>query len=256
MIQQKVIVVMPAYNAEKTLAKTVKDIPAGVVDEIILVDDASRDNTVSLAKQLGLQVYAHEQNLGYGGNQKTCYHKALELGADIVVMVHPDYQYDSRLVPYIVQPIKDGLYDVMLGSRIRTRTEALAGGMPLYKYISNRALTFVENILLGQNLSEFHTGFRAYSRKVLETLPWLDNSNNFVFDTEFLVEAVYFGFRIGEIPVPARYFKEASSINFLHSCVYGFSTLWAVLKFVMQKAHLGKFKIFDGAKNLWKLKAQ
>lgn len=256
MIQPKVIVVMPAYNAEKTLEKTVKDIPSGVVNEIILVDDASRDNTVPLAKQLGLRVYAHEQNLGYGGNQKTCYHKALEEQADIIIMVHPDYQYDSRLIPYLIQPIKDGLYDVMLGSRIRTRAEALAGGMPLYKYISNRALTFVENVLLGQNLSEFHTGFRAYSRKVLETIPWQNNSNNFVFDTEFLVESVYFGFRIGEIPVPARYFKESSSINFLPSCAYGCSTLWAVLKFVMQGARLGKFKIFDKTKNLWKLKAQ
>lgn len=252
----KVVVVMPAYNAEKTLEKTVKDIPSGVVEDIILVDDASKDSTVPLAKQLGLHVYAHEQNLGYGGNQKTCYHKALELGADIVVMVHPDYQYDSRLVPYMIQPIKDGLYDVMLGSRIRTRQEALAGGMPLYKYISNRALTLFENIFLGQNLSEFHTGFRAYSRRVLETLPWFDNSNNFVFDTEFLVEAVYFGFRIGEIPVPARYFKEASSINFKNSCIYGLSTLWTVTKYLMQKTSIFKFKMFDRTKNLWKLKAQ
>ena len=235
---------MPAYNAEKTIAKTVQDIPPGIVDGIIVVDDASRDNTVSIARELGLQVYAHEKNLGYGGNQKTCYQKALEQGADIVVMVHPDYQYDSRLIPYMIQPLTAGLYDVMLGSRIRTRVEALAGGMPLYKYISNRALTLLENIFFGQNLSEFHTGFRAYTRKVLETIPWQNNSDNFVFDTELLAEAVYFGFRLGETPVPARYFREASSINFLNSTVYGLSTVAVVGKFVLQKLHLGRFKIF------------
>ncbi|MDD5491816.1 MAG: glycosyltransferase family 2 protein [bacterium] len=248
MAKQKIVVVMPAYNAEKTIAKTVQDIPPGVVDEIIVVDDASHDNTVNMARALGLQVFVHEKNRGYGGNQKTCYQKALAQGADIVVMVHPDYQYDSRLIPYMIKPITDGLYDIMLGSRIRTRSEALAGGMPLYKYISNRALTLVENIFFGQNLSEFHTGFRAYTRKVLETIPWQNNSDNFVFDTEFLAEAVYFGFRLGETPVPARYFKEASSINFLRSTVYGLSTLGVVGKFVLQKLHLGRFEIFKKEK--------
>lgn len=245
-MKAKIIVVMPAYNAEKTIAKTVQDIPPGIVDEIIVVDDASRDNTAAMARELGLQVHVHEKNLGYGGNQKTCYQKALEQGADIVVMVHPDYQYDSRLIPYMIKPLAEGLYDVMLGSRIRTRAEALAGGMPLYKYISNRALTLLENVFFGQNLSEFHTGFRAYTRKVLETIPWQNNSDNFVFDTEFLAEAVYFGFRLGETPVPARYFKEASSINFLNSTVYGLATIAVVVKFVLQKLHLGNFKIFKG----------
>jgi glycosyltransferase involved in cell wall biosynthesis len=253
MAKQKIIVVMPAYNAGKTIAKTVQDIPSGVVDEIIVVDDASHDNTVTIARELGLQVFVHEKNLGYGGNQKTCYQKALARGADIIVMVHPDYQYDSRLIPYMIKPIAEGLYDVMLGSRIRTRAEALAGGMPLYKYISNRALTLVENIFFGQNLSEFHTGFRAYSRKVLETIPWQNNSDNFVFDTEFLAEAVYFGFRLGETPVPARYFKEASSINFLHSTIYGLSTLAVVGKFFLQKLRLGNFKIFKKVANNQKM---
>lgn len=239
---------MPAYNAEKTIAKTVQDIPPGIVDEIIVVDDASRDNTAAMARELGLQVHVHEKNLGYGGNQKTCYRQALDQGADIVVMVHPDYQYDSRLIPYMIKPLAEGLYDVMLGSRIRTRAEALAGGMPLYKYVSNRALTLIENVFFGQNLSEFHTGFRAYTRKVLETIPWQNNSDNFVFDTEFLAEAVYFGFRLGETPVPARYFKEASSINFLNSTIYGLSTLAVVGKFVLQKLHLGNFRIFKKVK--------
>jgi glycosyltransferase involved in cell wall biosynthesis len=242
--KSKVVVVMPAYRAEKTIRQTVSDIPPGSVDEIIVVDDASCDNTVKVARELGLEVYTHEKNLGYGGNQKTCYQHALEKGADIVVMLHPDYQYDSRLIPNMIKPIEDGLYDVMLGSRIRTRSEALAGGMPLYKYISNRALTLIENIFLGQNLSEFHTGFRAYRRQVLETIPWKNNSNNFVFDTEFLVEAVYFGFRLGETPVPARYFKEASSINFVNSSIYGLTTLLTVAKFVLQKMGLGRFRIF------------
>ena len=244
MAKSRVIVVMPAYHAEKTIKQTVADIPSGAVAEIIVVDDASRDNTVKVARELGLEVHTHEKNLGYGGNQKTCYHKALDKGADIVVMLHPDYQYDSRLIPNMIKPIEDGLYDVMLGSRIRTRSEALAGGMPLYKYISNRVLTLIENIFLGQNLSEFHTGFRAYRRQVLETIPWENNSNNFVFDTEFLVEAVYFGFRLGETPVPARYFKEASSINFVNSSIYGLTTLVTVGKFVLQKIGLARFKIF------------
>jgi len=235
---------MPAYHAEKTIKKTVLDIPSGTVDTIIVVDDASRDNTVQVARELGLQVYTNEKNKGYGGNQKTCYEKALEQGADIVVMLHPDYQYDATLIPNMIRPITEGRYDVMLGSRIRTRAEALAGGMPLYKYISNRFLTLLENIFLGQNLSEFHTGFRAYRREVLETIPWRNNSDNFVFDTEFLVSAVYFGFRLGETPVPARYFKEALSKNFVNSSIYGLATLATLGKFLLQKMGLAKFRIF------------
>jgi len=238
---QKVIVVMPAYNAETTLEKTYRDIPPGSVDEVILVDDVSTDNTVEIARRLGLTVIVHEQNKGYGGNQKTCYKYALEHGADIVVMVHPDYQYDSRLILYLVQPVKDGLYDVMLGSRIRTRAEALAGGMPLYKYVANRFLTFVENIALGQNLSEFHTGFRVFSRRVLETIPYELNSDDFVFDSQILVQAVAANFRIGEFPVPVRYFKEASSINFHRSMKYGFGTLYAVLQYVLYKWKIARY---------------
>lgn len=233
----KVIAVMPAYNAEKTLEATVRDIPAGTVDTIILVDDNSQDNTASLAKSIGLKVIRHEQNLGYGANQKTCYREALKDGADIIVMIHPDYQYDSRLTPYLVGLIKDGVCDVMLGSRIRTRKEALSGGMPLYKYFFNRLLTVLENVVLGQNLGEFHTGFRAYSRKVLETIPWEKNSNDFVFDQQFLMQAVWFGFKIGEIPVPARYFAEASSINFRRSVVYGLATLKNLVFYIL--AHWG-----------------
>ena len=244
MNRQKVIVVMPAYNAEKTVEKTFRDIPAGCADEVILVDDASRDNTVAVAKKLGIKVVVHEKNGGYGANQKTCYKLALEDGADIVVMVHPDYQYDSRLTPYMVGLIKDGVCDVIFGTRVRTRKETLDGGMPFYKYLSNRALTFIENIFLGQNLSECHTGFRAYSRKVLETIPYNNNSDNFVFDTQFLVQAVAFGFRIGEIPVPTRYFKEASQINLKNSLIYGFSTLWVLVKFILFKLGFKNIGIF------------
>ena len=245
MNRQKVIVVMPAYNAEKTVEKTFRDIPAGCADEVILVDDASRDNTVAVAKKLGIKVVVHEKNGGYGANQKTCYKLALEDGADIVVMVHPDYQYDSRLTPYMVGLIKDGVCDVIFGTRVRTRKETLDGGMPFYKYLSNRALTFIENIFLGQNLSECHTGFRAYSRKVLETIPYKNNSDNFVFDTQFLVQAVAFGFRIGEIPVPTRYFKEASQINLKNSIIYGVETLWTVFRYVLFRLGFKKQRIFE-----------
>ncbi|MFH1783796.1 MAG: glycosyltransferase family 2 protein [bacterium] len=244
MEKKKVVIVMPAYNAASTLKKTVADIPEGLVDEIILVDDASSDDTVEIAKKLGIRTFVHGKNKGYGANQKTCYEEAIRSEADIVVMLHPDYQYDSRLIAYMINPLKDGLYDVMLGSRIRTREEVLEGGMPLYKYISNRFLTIVENIVLGQNLSEFHTGFRAYTRQVIETLPWKFNSDDFVFDTEFLVASVSFGFKIGETHVPARYFKEASSINFRRSVVYGISTLWVLVKFILHKWKIKKFKIF------------
>ncbi|HTY08413.1 MAG TPA: glycosyltransferase family 2 protein [Candidatus Edwardsbacteria bacterium] len=227
----KVVVVLPAYFAEKTLAQTVADIPRDCVDEIILVDDHSADRTVALAKDLGLRVHQHERNKGYGGNQKTCYTLALQSGADIIVMLHPDYQYDPKLIRYFVALIRDGYFDVMLGSRIRTRREALAGGMPLYKYVANRALSFIENMASGQNLGEWHSGMRAYRRKVLEAIDYQRNSDNFIFDSQFLFQTVELGFRIGEIPVPVRYFKEASSINLTRSLTYGAGTLWLAVKY-------------------------
>ncbi len=244
-MQKKVIVVMPAYNAAETLKKTFRDIPPGYVDDIILVDDRSTDNTVEISKSLGIHTIVHEENTGYGGNQKTCYTEALNRGADIIIMIHPDYQYDSRLVPYILGFLDLGICDVILGSRIRTRKETLDCGMPLYKYLCNRMLTITENVVLGQNVSDFHTGYRAYTREVLETIPFMSNSDNFVFDTQFLVQTVYFGFRIGCVPVPVRYFSEASSINFKNSAVYGTQTLGALAQFVLQKAGLKKYTIFD-----------
>lgn len=234
---------MPAYNAAKTLERTTREIPQGLADEILVVDDASSDETVSVAKRLGLSVIAHPKNLGYGGNQKTCYRWALERGADIVAMIHPDYQYDPKLLPYLTGLIAADICDVMLGSRIRTRREALKGGMPLYKYLANRALTFAENIILGLALSEFHTGYRAFSRKALQEIPWEKNSDDFVFDQEILVQAAHFGFRIGEIPVPARYFLEASSIGFSRSLLYGLATLTTLAKYLAAQAGL-KSKIF------------
>ena len=236
---------MPAYNAAETLEKTYNDIPPEIVDEIILVDDASSDNTTEIARRLSLTVISHSQNKGYGANQKTCYDEALKRNPDIVVMIHPDYQYDSRLIPYIIGFLDKGICDVILGSRIRTRKEALACGMPKYKYLSNRLLTFVENIVLGQNVSDFHSGYRAYTRKVLETIPYHSNSDGFVFDTEFLVQAVYFGFKIGDVPVPVRYFAEASSINFLNSTVYGLKTLYTMFKYLAQRLRLGNYKLFN-----------
>lgn len=244
MRKPKVIVVMPAYNAEKTLARTVADIPSGSVDSIILVDDCSRDQTVAVARQLGLRVIQHEKNLGYGGNQKTCYQAALQSGADIIVMIHPDYQYDSRLVPFLTGLIAEDVCDIVLGNRIRTRAEALAGGMPFYKYLSNRFLTAVENLAMGQNLGEWHSGLRAYSRKVLETIPWELNSDDFVFDCQFLVEAAAFGFRIGDIPVPARYFEEASSINFQRSVRYGLESLKSVLQYCLHRCKVWRCPLF------------
>jgi len=235
---------MPAYNAEKTLARTVADIPAGSVDSIILVDDCSKDRTVSIAKELGLRVIQHESNQGYGGNQKTCYREALAAGADIVVMIHADYQYDARLVPYLTGIIHSGICDVVLGNRIRTRQEALGGGMPFYKYVSNRLLTIIENLAMGQNLGEWHSGLRGYSRKVLETIPWEKNSNDFVFDCEFLVQAAALGFRLGDIPVPARYFEEASSINFQRSVRYGLASLKTIIRYHLHRWRLWTCPLF------------
>jgi glycosyltransferase involved in cell wall biosynthesis len=248
MAKPKVIVVMPAYNAEKTLERTIKDIPPGSVDEVILVDDRSKDGTVELARKLGLTVIVHETNKGYGGNQKTCYREALKRGADIVVMVHPDYQYDARLVPIMAALITNGIADMVCGNRIRTRWEALDGGMPPYKYLFNRLLTVFENFVTGQNLGEWHSGLRAYSRECLEVVPWEKNSDDFVFDQQFLIQAAYLKFRLGDVPVAARYFEEASSINFRRSCVYGLSALVCLGQFVLQKAGLARFDLFTPAR--------
>jgi glycosyltransferase involved in cell wall biosynthesis len=239
------VVVMPAYNAARTLERTVADIPPGTVDLIILVDDCSRDGTVPLAESLGLRVIRHSVNAGYGGNQKTCYRAALDAGADIVVMIHPDYQYDSRLVPYLTGLLRDGVCDVVCGNRIRTRREALSGGMPVYKYIANRFLTVVENLLMGQNLGEWHSGMRAYTRRVLETIPWERNSNDFVFDCQFLVQAAAFGFRLGDIPVPARYFEEASSINFRRSLRYGVTSLLVIARYYLHALNVRRSPLFE-----------
>lgn len=233
--KSKVIVVLPAYQAERTLEKTINDIPSSVVDEIILVDDMSSDHTVEIAQKFNLIVEKHSKNLGYGANQKTCYQLALRRNADIVVMLHPDYQYDPKLIPHFIDFIQNDYFDVMLGTRIRTRKEALAGGMPKYKYFSNRFLTIIENIVTGQNLSEWHTGMRAYSRKVLESIDFMKNSDDFVFDCQILFQIVERGFRIGEIPVPVRYFPEASSINFYRSVRYGIGSVLTALKFLLRK---------------------
>jgi glycosyltransferase involved in cell wall biosynthesis len=241
----KVVVVMPAYNAELTVERTVKDIPPGAVDEVVLVDDCSKDRTVEVARSLGIVVIPHEKNTGYGGNQKTCYREALARGADVIVMVHPDYQYDPRLVPFFVGYVTSGVCDVMLGSRVRTRAETIQAGMPIWKYVSNRFLTTVENVALGQNLGDFHSGFRVYSRKVLETIPYEANSDNFVFDSEFLAQAAWFGFRIGDAPIPCRYFDEASSIRLGASIRYGCSTLWVLVKYWLQRLRLARFAIFE-----------
>jgi glycosyltransferase involved in cell wall biosynthesis len=246
----KIIAVLPAYNAERTLAATLADVPVGSVDEVVLVDDGSTDRTVAVAREMGLTVIQHPRNRGYGGNQKTCYRYALDRGADVVVMIHPDYQYDSRIIPHAVGFIELGICDVVLGSRIRSRQEALAGGMPVYKYLSNRFLTAVENLALGQNLGDFHSGFRVYRRRVLETVPFERNSDDFVFDTQFLVQAVHFGFRLGDIPVPVRYFDAASSINFPRSVKYGLSTLGTVGRYWLNRLQLWPSPLFttgDGA---------
>lgn len=231
----KTIVVLPAYNAAKTLTQTVKDIPIEYVDEIILVDDCSNDKTIEVAKQLGIIIEKHNFNKGYGANQKTCYNIALKHNADIIVMLHPDYQYDPKLIKYFVEFIRDGYFNVMLGSRIRSKKEALAGGMPKYKYFFNRSLSLLENIITGQNLSEWHTGMRAYSRDVLEKIDYMKLSDDFVFDSQILFNIVKNDFKIGDIPVPVRYFKEASSINFKRSVKYGLQTLNEMLKFIFGK---------------------
>ncbi len=245
---KKVCVVLPAYNAARTLARTVAEIPRDIVDDIILTDDASGDETLALARRMGLHAIAHEINRGYGGNQKTCYRAALARGADIVVMLHPDYQYTPKLVTAMASMIASEQFDAVLGSRI-LGTGALTGGMPRYKYLANRALTLVENILLGQKISEYHTGYRAWSRAVLEKLPLLACSDDFVFDNQMLAQALYFGFRVGEISCPTKYFAEASSIDFRRSVVYGLGVLRTAAQFRLQRAGLARTVLFsDGEK--------
>lgn len=234
----KKIIVLPAYNAARTLKETVASLPAGTFDEVLLVDDCSSDGTYELALELGIKAVKHSRNRGYGGNQKTCYTLALERGADIVVMLHPDYQYDPRVIPFMTGIIEDGICDVVLGNRIRTRAEALSGGMPVYKYLANRFLTVVENLVAGQNLGEWHSGLRAYSRAALEKINWADNAEGFAFDSQYLFQAAFKGFRLGDIPVPARYFPEASSIAFAGGIRYGLLTLLAAAEFLLNKTGL------------------
>lgn len=246
---KKIIVVMPAYNAAKTLAKTVAEIDREMVDEIIVVDDGSSDETVAEASELGLLVFRHDENFGYGRNQKTCYAEAIARGADIVVMVHPDYQYSPKLIVPMASMIAYGDYDAVIGSRI-LGTGAIEGGMPRYKYIANRFLTLFQNILIGYKLSEYHTGFRAFSREVLGALPLGHNSDDFVFDNQMLAQAVYFGFRIGELSCPTRYTAESSSINFSRSVKYGLGVVATSLSFRMRRMGVGRSPLFGAANQL------
>lgn len=241
---KKLVVVMPAYNAAHTLAKAYGELPHEVVDEVIVVDDASDDETVRVAGSLGLTVLRHERNVGYGGNQKTCYSAALERGADVVVMVHPDYQYSPRLCGAIAWMVSSGEYDMVLGSRILGKG-ALAGGMPVWKYVANRVLTFIENVFLDVKLSEYHTGFRAYSREVLETIPLCENSDDFVFDNQVIAQAVRFGFRLGEISCPTRYTPESSSIGFRRSCRYGVGVLATSVAYRLDVLGIRASRLFD-----------
>jgi len=234
LIGKKVVVVLPAYNAAKTLRATLEGVPRGFVDEFILVDDASQDETEALSRDLGLTTLKHPKNRGYGGNQKTCYAAALAAGADVIVMLHPDYQYSPRLVPALAWLVASGEYDVALGSRILGGT-ALGGGMPLYKYVSNRALTLLQNLATGAKLSEYHTGFRAFSREALEAVPWKDNSDDFVFDNQILCQVLAEGFRIGEISCPTKYFAEASSISFTRSVRYGLGVVFEAIRFRLRR---------------------
>jgi glycosyltransferase involved in cell wall biosynthesis len=240
---RKVAVVMPAYNAAATLKRTCEELPLDIVDDVILTDDASSDETLSLAAELGLYTISHDRNRGYGGNQKTCYRAALARGADIVVMLHPDYQYTPRLVTAMAAMISSGQYDVVLGSRI-LGGGALTGGMPRYKYVANRVLTLIQNLLMKQKLSEYHTGYRAWTRAVLETLPLLECSDDFIFDNQMIAQAMHFGFRVGEISCPTKYFPEASSINFRRSVVYGLGVLRTAMSYRLHRAGLATSALF------------
>ena len=242
---RRICVVLPAYNAARTLEMTFHEIPADVVDDVILVDDASTDDTLRLAKKLGVFAVRHDYNKGYGGNQKTCYRLALERGADIVIMLHPDYQYTPKLLLPMASMLCSGLFDVVLGSRI-LGTGALAGGMPLYKYMANRVLTFIQNILLGHKLSEYHTGYRGFTRSVMESLPLEHNSNDFIFDNQMLSQVIYRGFRVGEISCPAKYFPEASSIDFHRSVIYGLGVLKTSISFRLARLGFDRGTIFEG----------
>jgi glycosyltransferase involved in cell wall biosynthesis len=241
---KKIVVVMPAYNAAQTIERTYREIPLDLVDEVVVTDDASHDETVAIARTLGLRTLVHPRNRGYGGNQKTCYAEALRLGADVVVMLHPDYQYTPKLIPAMIGMITDGPFDVVLGSRV-LGGRARAGGMPLYKWISNRFLTLAQNLLCGAKLSEYHTGYRAFSRRVLESLPLLENSDDFVFDNQMLAQILFAGFEVGEVSCPAAYFAEASSINFRRSVKYGLGVLSTSLRFFLHKRGWLASAIFD-----------
>lgn len=241
---QKVVIVMPAYNAARTVKDTYKEIPAKYRQHIILVDDQSRDNTVEVAKRLGITVFAHTNNLGYGGNQKTCYWEALKLDPDVVVMLHPDYQYDATMMPYLVQPILDGKFDFMFGSRIASKRGALEGGMPLHKYILNRIICLIQNVLLGVNFSEHFSGYRAFSKKLLKTIPFQRFSNDFVFDQEMTISAISFGMKIGEIPIPTRYHEKQSSIKFLKGSKFILEGFYTILRYHLNKIGLVKDKKF------------
>lgn len=235
---------MPAYNAEKTLKKTYRDIPKGLVNEVILVDDGSKDKTVALAKKLGITVFEHPNNLGYGGNQKTCYWEALQKNPDVVVMLHPDYQYDSSLIGELVRPILQGRFDYMFGSRVRTRKEALEGGMPAIKYLVNRIYSLIANLIMGVNFTEHMSGLRAYSARTLKKVPFQRFSNDFVFDQQFTVSAIVKGLKIAEIPIPVRYYEDSSSIQFLRGAKFMFGSFWILFLFILNKFNIYKSKIF------------
>lgn len=241
---KRIVVVMPAYNAEKTLERTYAEIPKDIVDDIVLTDDMSRDRTVEIAKTLNIKVFVHDSNKGYGGNQKTCYAEALKLGADVVIMLHPDYQYPPKLITPMAGLITSGMFDVVLGSRI-LGNKALKGGMPLYKYAANRILTLVENNIISEKLSEYHTGYRAFSRDVLLDLPILENSDDFIFDNQMLLQAFYFGYRVGEISSPCAYSSDSSSINFSRSVLYGLGVLKAAAMYALEKRSLGRWPLFN-----------
>lgn len=241
---KKVVVVLPAYNAAETLEKTFNEIPKNIVDEVILTDDCSTDDTILIAKKLGIQhIIQHKKNRGYGGNQKTCYNKAISLGADVIIMLHPDYQYDPRLIPAMSQIVAHNIYDVILGSRILSKG-AIKGGMPIYKYIANRFLTLFQNILMAQKLSEYHTGYRCFNAEKLKSIPYEKNSDDFVFDNQIIAQLCYFNASIGEISCPTKYFKEASSINLQRSIKYGLGVLLVSISYFLQRTGIFKFNIY------------